>query len=245
MALNWLTESVRLSLFSSRVVKLTGENWKQLTGQDEPEQEQKGSGRHVFASNIIGGQFHLGAIANRCDIILNPVTQTNAPEEYIPSVGQWPNSVEQFQKLTEPFLEKVPFPVVRMAFAPALLHQFADRLSAYKTLVSLVKTIKQPPEKLNDLLFRVNWPQNSTAVSGLILNRLTTWSVIQIQLQMLVPDGNSSTTYVNELANALRLELDHNTDPKHIEAFDAAQLVPIYRELTNLALQNAQEGEVL
>jgi hypothetical protein len=245
MPLNWLTESVRLSLFSSQVVKLTGENWKQLTGQDEPEQEQKGSGRHVFASNIIGGQLHLGAIANRCDIILNPVTQTDVPEEYIPSVGQWPNSVEQFQKLTEPFLEKVPFPVVRMAFAPALLHKFADRLSAYKTLVSLVKTINQPPEKLHDLLFRVNWPQNSTAVNGLILNRLTTWSVIQIQLQMLVADGNSPATYVNELANALRLELDHNTDPKHIEAFDAAQLVPIYRELTNLALQNAQEGEVL
>ena len=48
--------------------------------------------------------------------------------------------------------------------------------------------------------------------------------LVQIQLQMLVPDGNSPATYVNELANALRLELDHNTDPKYIEAFDAAQL---------------------
>ncbi|WP_315704999.1 MULTISPECIES: hypothetical protein [unclassified Bradyrhizobium] len=244
MALNWLTESVRLSLFSSQVVKLTGENWKQLTGQDEPEQEQKGSGRHVFASNIIGGQLHLGAIANRCDIILSPVAETDMPEDIL-SVGNWPNSLEQFQKLTEPFLERLPFPVVRMALAPALLQRFPDRLSAYKTLVSLVKTINQPPEKLHDLLLRVNWPQSSAVVDGLRLNRLTSWSVVQIQVQMLVSDGNRPATYMNEPAYALRLELDHNTDPKHIESFDAARLVPIYRELVNLALQNAQEGEVL
>jgi len=245
MALTWLTESIRLSLFSSEVVKLTGENWKQLTGQDEPEQEQKGSGRHVFASNIIGGQLTLGAVANRCDIILNPVVKADGPEDNIPSVGQWPNALEQFQKLTEPFVEHLPFPVLRVAFAPALLHPFNDRLDAYKALVSLVKSIKQPPEKLRDLLFRVNWPQNSTAVDGLTLNRLTTWSVVRIRLQMLVPDGTGPARFTDELATALRLELDHNTDPEHVGVFDATCLLPIYRELTNLALQNAQEGEVL
>jgi hypothetical protein len=167
------------------------------------------------------------------------------PDEYIPNVGEWPNALDQFQKLSVPFLEQLPFPVVRMAFAPVLFLPFKDRLEAYKTLISLVKSVKQPPEKLHDLLLRVNWPTNSPSVNGLTLNRLTTWSVMQYQLQVLVPDGSSPATYVNDIATALRLELDHNTDPKHTEAFDAGRLVPIYKDLSNLALQNAREGEVL
>src|SRR4051812_9687871 len=111
MALNWTCESIRLSLFSSQAVRLSGENWKALTGLDEAEEEQKGAGRHVFASSMLGGQFALGAIANRCDCILSPLTQVDAPDESIPSLGQWPSALEGFLKLTEPFLEKLPFPV--------------------------------------------------------------------------------------------------------------------------------------
>jgi hypothetical protein len=245
MPLDWTCETIRLSLFSSEAVRLSADDWKRLTGQNEPEQEQKGSGRHVFASALIGGQLSLGAIANRCDCILSPITQAEMSEGYIPSIGQWPSALEHFQMLTEPFLEKLPFPVTRMAFAPVLVHPAKDRLEAYKTLISLVKSIKQPRENMHDLLFRVNWPKNSTAENGLTLNRITTWSVQQYQLQLFVPDGNSPVTFVNELTYALRLELDHNTDQKHVTAFDAARIVPIYRELTNLALQNAVEGEVL
>jgi hypothetical protein len=244
MPLSWTCETIRLSLFSSEAVRLSTENWKQLTGQNEPEEEQKGSGRHVFASAMIGGQLSLGAIANRCDCILSPIpNQAEMPDDYVPSVGQWPSALEKFQKLTEPFLEKLPFPVTRIAFAPVLLRPSKDRLEAYKTLVSLVKSIKQPPENMQDLLFRINWPKTSTAENGLTLNRLTTWSVQQYQLQVLVPDGNSPSAFGH--ATVLRFELDHNTDQKRVTPFDAARVVPIYRELTNLALQNALEGEVL
>jgi hypothetical protein len=244
MPLNWTCESIRLSLFSSEAVRLKTEDWKRLTGQDEPEQEQKGSGRHVFASALIGGQLSLGALANRCDCILSPIAQAEMPEDYILSVGQWPSALEHFQKLTEPFLEKLPFPVTRMAFAPVLLHPFKEQLEAYKALISLVKSVKQPPENMHDLLFRINWPKNSTVDNGLTLNRITTWSVQHYQLQLFVADGNIPSTFMNELTYALRLELDHNTDQKHVTAFDAACIVPIYREFTNLALQNAVEGEV-
>jgi hypothetical protein len=246
MALDWTCESIRLSLFSAQAVRLSADNWRELSGQDEPEQEQKGAGRHVFAGSMLGGQLGLGTIANRCDIMLNPSgTQADVPEGYIPSVGQWPSVIEAFQKHVEPFLATLPFPVLRMAFAPVLVHPFRDRLEAYKTLISLLKSIKQPPERVHDLLFRINWPQNSTALNGLTLNRITTWSVQQYQLQFFVPDGNSPATFLRELTHGLRLELDHNTDQKRNIPFDAECLIPIYRELTNLALQNAAEGEVL
>jgi hypothetical protein len=245
MALDWTCESMRLSLFSSQAVKLLAGDWKALTGQDEPEQEQKGASRHVFAASMLGGQFTLGSIANRCDIFLTPAQQADIPEDYIPSVGKWPSAHEAFQKHVEPFLEQLAFPVMRMAFAPVLVHPFKDSLEAYKALLSLVKTIKQSPENMSDLLFRINWPKSSIAVNDLTYNRITTWSVQQYQVQLFVPDGNSPATFVQQLTHGLRLEIDHNTDQRRHAPFDAGRLVPIYRELTNLALQNAVEGEVL
>ncbi|MCK1322772.1 hypothetical protein IVA94_18095 [Bradyrhizobium sp. 156] len=243
MALNWTCESVRLSLFSSQAVRLSPENWTALSGQEEAEQEQKGTGRHVFAGPMLGGQFTLGAIANRCDCILGPVGAVGPPEDGIPSVGAWPVALEGFQKLTEPFLEKLHFPVTRMALAPVLVHPFHERIEAYTALMSLLKSIKQPADALHDLLFRVNWPTDSAAVHGLSINRLTTWSVLQYQIQVFAADG--PTSFMDVVSHGLRLEMDHNTDQKYVGPFDAGQLVPIYKELTNLALQNAAEGEVL
>jgi len=245
MPLDWTCENIRLSLFSTEAIRLSGEDWKDLTGQEEADQEQKGAGRHVFAGPLFGGQLSLGAVANRCDCILSPITPTEMiTDEYVPSVGQWPIPFEGFQKATEWYLTRVRYPVSRMAFAATLLNKHTNRLDAYKALVTQVKSITHPPEALHDLIYRINWPTNSTVDNTLLLNRITTWSVQQLQLQILVPDGNSPNAYMNELSFQLRLELDHNTDQKHTTPFDATRLLPIYKELTNLALQNAAEGEI-
>jgi hypothetical protein len=246
MPLDWTCETIRLSLFSTEAIRLSTEDWKSLTGQDEAEQEQKGAGRHVFAGPLFGGQLSLGAVANRCDCILNPITAPEQlREDFVPSVGQWPTPFESFQNATEPFLSSLRFPVSRMAFAATLLNPHKTSLEAYKALVTQVKSITHPPETLHDLIFRINWPTNSTADNVLTINRITTWSVQQLQLQIMIPDGNSPATFVDDLSYVVRLELDHNTDQKQTTPFDATRLLPIYKDLTNLALQNAAEGEVL
>jgi hypothetical protein len=246
MPLDWICESVRLSLFSTEAIRLSADNWKLLTGQDEPDREQKGGGRHVFTGQVFGGQFSLGAVGNRCDCILGPVRMAGEiREEPVPNIGQWPSVLSDFQRSTETFLEQVHFPVSRMAFATGLLHPTDSIKSAYKALREHIKTFNQPAEELRDVLFRINWPRNSTTLNDLTLNRLTTWQVQQISVQVLIPDGNSpATSFVAEPVHVLRLDVDHNTDGKRTQPFDANQLVPIYRELTNLALQNAEIGEV-
>lgn len=246
MPLDWTCETIRLSLFSTEAVRILTDDWKTLTGQDEAEQEQKGAGRHVFAGPLLGGQLTLGAVANRCDCILNPLTKADElKEDFVPSVGRWPTPFEAFQKATETFLENVRFPVSRMAFAVTLLNPHKSSLDAYKALVTQVKSINRPAEHLHDLVFRINWPANSTVDNELSINRITTWAVQQLQIQIVVPDGNSPGTFIDDLSYVLRLEIDHNTDQKHAAPFDAGRLLPIYKDLTNLALQNAAEGEVL
>ncbi len=220
--------------------------YPRLTGQEEAEQEQKGAGRHVFAGSLLGGQLTLGAVANRCDCILNPITTAEKlTDDFVPSVGRWPTPFAGFQAVTETYLRALRFPVNRMAFAATLVSPHRMQLDAYKALVTQVKSLNRPPEDLHDVLFRINWPKNSTVDNSITINRITAWAVQQLQLQILVPDGSGPGTYVNDLTYVLRFELDHNTDQRKTTPFDAARLLPIYKELTNLALQNADEGEVL
>lgn len=242
---DWKCENIRLSLFSIGGIQLTSGDWTTLTGQAEAEQEQKGSGRHVFSSALMGGQLSLGVIGNRCDCILNAIANVELlSEDNIPSVGQWPTCFEEFQRATEAYLPKFGVPINRMAFGATLVLPHKTRLDAYVTLVEQIKSFKHPPDQIHDVLFRINWPQNSKVDNSLTLNRLTTWQVQQIQLQIVVADGNSPASFVNPISFITRLELDHNTDQGHVEPFDVGLLVPIYRELANLALQNAEQGEV-
>ena len=75
-----------------------------------------------------------------------------------------------------------------------------------------------------------------------MINRVTTWSVGQFRLQAMFVDvgvpGGVSGPY------SLRLDIDHNTDSKHADPFEVVQFVPIFRELSALASQNADEGEI-
>lgn len=245
MPLDWTCDNIRLSLFSTGPVRLSTDDWTNLTGQPEAEQEQKGAGRHVFAAPLMGGQLSLGAVANRCDCILMPLTTAEKiSDEYVPSIGQWPTALDDFRRATETYLTKLQFPINRMAFAVALTSPHKERIDAYRALVSQVKSLNHKPEELHDLLFRINWPRSSTVDNTLTLNRLTAWQVQQLQLQVMLSDGNSPAAYLNPISFVLRFEMDHNTDQARTQPFDAARLIPIYTELTNLALQNAEQGEV-
>jgi hypothetical protein len=241
----WQCESVRLSLFSPGGLRLTSQDWTNLSGQEEAENEQKGSGRHVFASNMLGGQLSLSVIGNRCDCILAAVVMADTVSDAgVPAIGRWPDCFEAFQNVTEAYLQRFGVPVNRLAFGATLVSPQESLLDAYRVLTEQATSLNQDPSRLHDVLFRINWPRNSQVDNTLTLNRLTTWQVQQIQELQLIVGSDAPTSVINPVAYVTRLELDHNTAPAHVAPFDEARLVPIYREIANLALQNADQGEI-
>jgi hypothetical protein len=97
---------------------------------------------------------------------------------------------------------------------------------------------------MKELLFRCNWPFESKAVGGLMINRITTWSAIRVTQSRLQITGESFNVSPGPELDAVRLEIDHNTDQAISAPFDKARLVPIFEELVELAQQNAERGEV-
>jgi hypothetical protein len=244
MTLEWSVETLRVSLFSTEVVSLGPDDWKGLTGKDTPDAEQKVVGRHTMSGPFLGGQFSLSASGSRLDCILAALVPSDPiPQAYIPTVGHWPDVCREFVAATEPWLAATGAPIVRIAFGAVLLGPQPSLDDAYKSLFGTLKSLKGDPTKMRDLIFRVNWPVNSTSVNGLTINRLTTWAVVRVQFKLLVETGANVILDETPGSYFVRLEIDHNTTQR-TDPFDKNGLSAIYKELTKLALENAEKGEL-
>ena len=158
--------------------------------------------------------------------------------------GDWVQVREPFVHDAEQWLSAVEFPIVRVAFSCVLLTLVEDKLAAYQLLKKLLRSVDVDATEMRELIFRVNWPVKSGVVSGLGLNRITNWSSIKLQNVLLqVGSGSPSISPGERKRDFVRLELDHNTDEARTEPFEPTQLVPIYRELVELAIENAAKGE--
>jgi hypothetical protein len=242
MALEWNAETLRVSLFSSEAVKLGPDDWRALTGKETAEAEQKVIGRHTMAGPFLGGQFSVSASGTRLDCILAAPPPTDPiPPTYFPAVGHWPDICKKFGQVTETWIAGTSAPIVRMALGAVLLAPQPNVDKAYTSLLGMVKSVRGDPGRMRDLLFRVNWPVSSASAGGLIINRLTTWSVVGFQFKV----EAEPRTMIDEtpISYFVRLEIDHNTLPR-TQPFDKNSVVPIYRELTDLALENAERGEL-
>jgi hypothetical protein len=244
--LDWTAENLRLSFFCVDDAKITLAHWKAITGEDEPQTQQNLAGRRSFVSPFQGGVLNLSAIGQRVDCMLLPKSPSDTIDEgYVPAVGPWPDATRDFLKATCAWLTAFEFPICRLAFAGNLLAKCANPKDAYIQLLGLLRSIKGDPERMRELIYRVSWPLDSRVVNGLILNRITTWAVMQIQLQLFVQTGKKALMTGTPATHVVRLELDHSTDVDRTEPFNRATLVPIYEELVALALENSEKGEVL
>ena len=244
MVLEWIAETLRVSLFSTDTVSLADADWKRITGQDEAETQQKVGARRTMVGPYLDGFLSVSAVGPRVDCVLNPKIPTEPEEGYIPSVGTWPAICNEFVNGTADWVGNFQAPVVRIAFGATLLARCANRQDAYKSLIGLLKTVQGDPERMRELSFRINWPVRSASVSGLALNRLTQWSVLEIRLRLMDPMIGKPVSDDSPSLFAIRLELDHNTDAGWTAPFDQDRLVPIYTELVQLAFENAEKGEL-
>ena len=64
---------------------------------------------------------------------------------------------------------------------------------------------------MRDLIYRVNWPQLSSIIPDLELNRITTWTAVAIRQGVLQIVEQRSSLISSPPIYGVRLEIDHNT----------------------------------
>jgi len=243
----WTVSGLRLSVFSREQIQVSDQDWKTVTGQDEAPNRQTVAGLRRLSGNALGGVMSIGAGPGRVDIILGP-DETVAEKEAklkLPGIGEWDKLRQQFLDATTSWLETHRYPFNRLAFGAILMRETESGEAAYEQLDDLLIALEVDPKRMRDLLYQVNWPRQSEILQGLTLNRLTTWSVLRLVRKLVAMTGAEITAAKEEdVTYALRLELDHNTEDARVEPFDQTQIVPIYRELMELAVANATHGEL-
>ena len=189
MPVDWTCESIRLSLFSTEAVRVVADDWKTLHRPDGGGAGTKG-GRGQYTRVILSADSSASVGLPTGASSQSHYQSGRNLRRQRPLRRPLAYCFRSFQRATETYregpLSRHPYGICGCSFAPT-----ESSLDAYRALVAQVKSINGPEEQLHDLVFRINWPQNSTADNTLTLNRLTTWQVQQVQLQVVVPDGNS------------------------------------------------------
>jgi hypothetical protein len=132
-------------------------------------------------------------------------------------------------------------PLSRLALGAVLHHPAENSAAAHRALNELLSGVSIPEEGVSDFLYQINRPRQSTVEHGLVLNRLSKWSVAGMLLK-LQTEGQGKTIVLKTQLVACRLELEVSTDAERDEPL--TDILALWRELSGLALEIAQKGNV-
>jgi hypothetical protein len=243
MPLDWDVQLLRLSIFSRDLISATETDWKIWTGEDEAENRLSIPGGKAYVGAFSGGQLGLSYAGPRLDVVWSAVVPEGNELRSLPTVGKYREAFEAFSSSAEKFLSATPTKILRVAFACSLMSQVESREEGYKQLATLLTSVALKPE-MTDFLYRCNWHRTSNVIPGMDINRLTTWSVVHAANNFLQIAGEQAALLSSEGVRAIRLEIDHNTDAATKEPFEQSKIVPIFKELRDLAAENAAKGEL-
>lgn len=250
---DWAVQQLRVSLFSNTAVTLTETFWEAITAQKEAENRSAIVGGKVFSGNFLDGKFSVGFSQNRCDIVLaHEFQEPNEPPGEgeslpLPAFTGWKQKLDAFVTAVVPAVSSFAFPIIRLAFGIHLVSPATNKEDAYSQIGEQLRSVKIDPVKMRDLVYRVNWPRTSKIAPGLEMNRLTSWSSVNIKsgLLQLTDAGLEPNLLHPQAIDVARLEIDHSTSQSNSKPFDKAVLAPILEELVALARENADAGEVI
>lgn len=165
-----------------------------------------------------------------------------------PSIGEFEKVRDPFLSLAKSWLGRTSA-LVRLAFGGVLVFPVSDKVEGYETLSRLLPSVQIDAVGSSDFHYRINRFRTSKTISGLRLNRLSTWSVAlkqRVAAQFLISGnvGEAVSRSTGPGLSACRLEFDINSDPLAQEPIAQNQLVPLLDEFVQLSVELAAKGDV-
>lgn len=239
--INWQIENIRVTAFvTGQLNPSMLETWLEKVSENSPSQISKTPSSFVGVSKSTAGFLRTNWTANRLDVILSS-------EE--PQSAQAIAPISEVTSLFSRIVERVPeigelALIDRLALGLVLSFQVPSESEGLKILSSSIVGLNLP-ESARDFLYRVNHPCRSSTVNDLKINRLATWSISKVQVIQvhIKSDGTKDQQTISEAPLAIRLELDINTDQAVQLAADLEKLRNLLKELKQIALAVASDGE--
>lgn len=241
LGIDWNIESVRTTAFLRTEPKTRAlEDWLELTSANTPVQVAKTVSSFSGVSRSTDGFLRVDWGNGRLDATLTPTDPStrNYVAEFMDLGRLFENYVKKFAALED-------FPLIdRLAVGIVLTFAVESENIGLQLLRPAIMGLNLDP-RARDVQYRSNIPFESLTSEGLLINRLATWSVGQVQtIQIRIgTDGSQSQDTVGLTPTAIRLELDINTDKNVSLNADATTCHSLLSEMQALAINIAISGE--
>ena len=241
----WHVESLRLSVFL--VEQVTPEHelgrWAELMGSDPDETRTQHYGHVATADGPFGsGRLRLGVGASRFDWQVTPAPdETSTP---FLSLGAYESVHDAFSPRMRAWLEQGCPPVQRIAYAPVLIRQMKSIAGANRYLADRLESLQlRDPDHTTDLEFRFNVRKQSDTERSIQINRLVTWSVVEVAAARVAipPRAGPGDVHVGPSTPVCKLQMDLNSAPENTTPLAAP--AGLFDELVSIAFELAdREG---
>lgn len=246
----WSADIIRLTAFPDPNATIASQEWwSHLLGQLPESRTQRPMEATILETGSYnGGTLTLAVRPGRIDWLLAPTpTDTPESEATMPHLGPFVEVLTTFSQLADKWfkLETCP-PIVRLALGTVLCQPTTDKPTAYRKLASYLPSVQIDCEGSSDFLYRISRRKQAKTppLDGLPINRLSTWHAIRWHLVVgqIFPQTSQPHTIV-QVSNAVRLELDINTDTERSDILTPSAIPHLWLELAGIARDIAANGD--
>jgi len=238
----WMAESLRLTILRRPMPNLDKGVWKTLMGvEPDVTTNQPRVGLVREEGSGLQGQCIVEQRPNRVDVVYT-LGGDGSMFPYGTLPGTFEGALREFSELTATWLKNLSVGVQRMAFGAVALLPQQDRASGYRQLAAYLRCA--PDVETSDFLYQINRRRDSEALRGAKVNRLSKWSVAQVQETQIPVLPAGPVMVVGEPRFACRVELDVNTAPLSLGELPRSAIVNHYRELIALATEILESGDI-
>jgi len=205
---DWFLANARLTFFVIPEAQIVSTLWQDTLGE-EPENSafQRASLTRTANGPFAEGRLDLLTQPMRVDWVYQGAeSEGNSP----PMLGTFPAAADPILDIGRRCQAGGSFPsTYRIALGFVLISPTPDRDTGYRELKEYIDGVPDAPDAA-DFQYQVNRPRPSGAIAGLLVNRLSKWSVGGYRM-VAVSLGEARNPMVTPLQYHLRLELDINT----------------------------------
>jgi hypothetical protein len=237
----WHIEQLRLTVFASAPAPTDYEGWWAMAARTTPDSvnDQPKQALHQEIGTVDEvNRLVLQVQQRRIDWLLVP----EPPATDFATIGLFPEGLNSFVLLMKRWLPSCPG-TDRLALGGVLFQPQPDKIAAYLALAKYLPMVKLDPDS-SDLTYQINRPRVSQAgVRGLRINRLTKWSVMQLQQLTISPTPTRVQVEGADLRIACRMEFDINSVPEFQGPLPKEKLSELVDEFALLTQEIAERGD--
>jgi len=242
--LDWLVKQARLTIFIQNFDLIALEKWWSAIIGEQPANitSQPMNRTYKVFGNLDNNIFAINQAGNKIDLILqNSQIRANGPEP----MGSYDEAMISLGRIVKQWVKVKGLPsITRLALGCNLLIEIPSVEEGYDRLRDHLPNLHLDAEESKDFVYQVNRPTPSkTPIDKLIINRLSKWSLSELQLVAFAaaPDGVNIGS--KEYQYVCQLDLDINTSITFNRVIPKSRIQDLFNEFSQMGREIEEKGD--